>query len=101
MPVQFKSLKSLKWVTDTTQFDVLIVIWWCKSSTFIIPTHCHKEGTFLFKLGNSSAGMLPKPVADDLRQGRTTDAQSFTNATVYFRFALGSFPIIVLICVNL
>lgn len=29
--------------------------------------------------------MLPKPVADDLRQGRTAEAQSFANATVYFR----------------
>lgn len=29
--------------------------------------------------------MLPKPVADDLRQGRSAEAQSFTNATVYFR----------------
>nr|XP_040040361.1 atrial natriuretic peptide receptor 2-like [Gasterosteus aculeatus aculeatus] len=33
--------------------------------------------------------MLPKPVADDLRQGRTTDAQSFTNATVYFSDIVG------------
>lgn len=30
--------------------------------------------------------MLPKPVADDLRQGRTAEAQSFSNTTVYFRF---------------
>lgn len=29
--------------------------------------------------------MLPKPVADDLRQGRVAEAQSFANATVYFR----------------
>lgn len=29
--------------------------------------------------------MLPKPVADDLRQGRLAEAQSFTSATVYFR----------------
>ncbi|TRY96945.1 hypothetical protein DNTS_014289, partial [Danionella cerebrum] len=29
--------------------------------------------------------MLPKPVADDLRQGRTTEAQSYSSATVYFR----------------
>ncbi|KAL6108024.1 uncharacterized protein ACO6RY_18656 [Pungitius sinensis] len=33
--------------------------------------------------------MLPKPVADDLRQGRTTDAQSFSNATVYFSDIVG------------
>ncbi|RXN00829.1 Vitellogenin [Acipenser ruthenus] len=32
--------------------------------------------------------MLPKPVADDLRQGRTTEAQSYSNATVYFRQVL-------------
>lgn len=38
-----------------------------------------------------SAGMLPKPVADDLRQGRTTEAQSFSNATVYFRFEIELF----------
>lgn len=31
------------------------------------------------------SGMLPKPVADDLRQGRTAEAQSYSNATVYFR----------------
>lgn len=36
--------------------------------------------TFAFVLG-----MLPKPVADDLRQGRTAEAQSYSNATVYFR----------------
>ncbi|KAM9324675.1 atrial natriuretic peptide receptor 2-like [Gastrophryne carolinensis] len=29
--------------------------------------------------------MLPKPVADDLRQGLTSEAQSYTNSTVYFR----------------
>lgn len=34
---------------------------------------------------HSRAGMLPKAVADDLRQGRTAEAQSFSNATVYFR----------------
>lgn len=33
-------------------------------------------------------GMLPKPVADDLRQGRTAEAQSYSNATVYFRWVL-------------
>uniref|UniRef100_A0A8C3AYQ9 Guanylate cyclase n=1 Tax=Cyclopterus lumpus TaxID=8103 RepID=A0A8C3AYQ9_CYCLU len=33
--------------------------------------------------------MLPKPVADDLRQGRTTEAQSFANATVYFSDIVG------------
>lgn len=33
----------------------------------------------------SCLGMLPKPVADDLRQGRVAEAQSFANATVYFR----------------
>ncbi|XP_070688305.1 atrial natriuretic peptide receptor 2-like [Pempheris klunzingeri] len=33
--------------------------------------------------------MLPKPVADDLRQGRTTEAQSFSNATVYFSDIVG------------
>lgn len=32
--------------------------------------------------------MLPKPVADDLRQGQTAEAQSFSNATVYFRCVL-------------
>lgn len=31
------------------------------------------------------SGMLPKPVADDLRQGCTAEAQSYSNATVYFR----------------
>lgn len=31
------------------------------------------------------SGMLPKPVADDLRQGHTAEAQSYSNATVYFR----------------
>ncbi|XP_031720074.1 atrial natriuretic peptide receptor 2 [Anarrhichthys ocellatus] len=33
--------------------------------------------------------MLPKPVADDLRQGRTTEAQSFSSATVYFSDIVG------------
>uniref|UniRef100_A0A3P8W5X1 Guanylate cyclase n=1 Tax=Cynoglossus semilaevis TaxID=244447 RepID=A0A3P8W5X1_CYNSE len=33
--------------------------------------------------------MLPKPVADDLRQGRTTEAQSFASATVYFSDIVG------------
>ncbi|XP_034035812.1 atrial natriuretic peptide receptor 2-like [Thalassophryne amazonica] len=33
--------------------------------------------------------MLPKPVADDLRQGRTTEAQSFSGATVYFSDIVG------------
>ncbi|XP_068447601.1 atrial natriuretic peptide receptor 2-like [Clinocottus analis] len=33
--------------------------------------------------------MLPKPVADDLRQGRTTAAQSFANATLYFSDIVG------------
>uniref|UniRef100_A0A672JPU0 Guanylate cyclase n=1 Tax=Salarias fasciatus TaxID=181472 RepID=A0A672JPU0_SALFA len=33
--------------------------------------------------------MLPKPVADDLRQGQTAEAQSFTNATVYFSDIVG------------
>lgn len=31
------------------------------------------------------SGMLPKQVADDLRQGCTAEAQSYSNATVYFR----------------
>ncbi|KAE8294114.1 Atrial natriuretic peptide receptor 2 [Larimichthys crocea] len=33
--------------------------------------------------------MLPKPVADDLRQGRVAEAQSFANATVYFSDIVG------------
>ncbi|XP_028818664.1 atrial natriuretic peptide receptor 2-like [Denticeps clupeoides] len=33
--------------------------------------------------------MLPKPVADDLRQGRTSEAQSYSNATVYFSDIVG------------
>uniref|UniRef100_A0A3Q3XHI7 Guanylate cyclase n=1 Tax=Mola mola TaxID=94237 RepID=A0A3Q3XHI7_MOLML len=33
--------------------------------------------------------MLPKAVADDLRQGRTAEAQSFSNATVYFSDIVG------------
>nr|XP_057928496.1 atrial natriuretic peptide receptor 2-like isoform X2 [Doryrhamphus excisus] len=33
--------------------------------------------------------MLPKPVADDLRQGQTAEAQSFSNATVYFSDIVG------------
>ncbi|XP_038571714.1 atrial natriuretic peptide receptor 2-like [Micropterus salmoides] len=33
--------------------------------------------------------MLPKPVADDLRQGRTAQAQSYSNATVYFSDIVG------------
>nr|XP_033478354.1 atrial natriuretic peptide receptor 2-like [Epinephelus lanceolatus] len=33
--------------------------------------------------------MLPKPVADDLRQGRTAEAQSYANATVYFSDIVG------------
>uniref|UniRef100_A0A3B3Q5E3 Guanylate cyclase n=1 Tax=Paramormyrops kingsleyae TaxID=1676925 RepID=A0A3B3Q5E3_9TELE len=33
--------------------------------------------------------MLPKPVADDLRQGRTAEAQSYCNATVYFSDIVG------------
>ncbi|XP_040895652.1 atrial natriuretic peptide receptor 2-like isoform X2 [Toxotes jaculatrix] len=33
--------------------------------------------------------MLPKPVADDLRQGRTAEAQSFSIATVYFSDIVG------------
>ncbi|XP_044158300.1 atrial natriuretic peptide receptor 1-like [Bufo gargarizans] len=33
--------------------------------------------------------MLPKPVADDLRQGLTREAQSYSNATVYFSDIVG------------
>ncbi|KAI1891988.1 hypothetical protein AGOR_G00149370 [Albula goreensis] len=33
--------------------------------------------------------MLPKPVADDLRQGRTAEAQSYANATVFFSDIVG------------
>ncbi|KAK2868870.1 hypothetical protein Q7C36_000741 [Tachysurus vachellii] len=33
--------------------------------------------------------MLPKPVADDLRQGRTAEAQSYASATVYFSDIVG------------
>ncbi|XDV22230.1 hypothetical protein PO909_027173 [Leuciscus waleckii] len=33
--------------------------------------------------------MLPKPVADDLRQGCTAEAQSYSNATVYFSDIVG------------
>ncbi|XP_075688232.1 atrial natriuretic peptide receptor 1-like [Rhinoderma darwinii] len=33
--------------------------------------------------------MLPKPVADDLRQGLTCEAQSYSNATVYFSDIVG------------
>ncbi|KAM5148116.1 atrial natriuretic peptide receptor 1-like [Mantella aurantiaca] len=33
--------------------------------------------------------MLPKPVADDLRQGITSQAQSYSNATVYFSDIVG------------
>ncbi|XP_059425932.1 atrial natriuretic peptide receptor 2-like [Carassius carassius] len=33
--------------------------------------------------------MLPKAVADDLRQGRTAEAQSYSNATVYFSDIVG------------
>uniref|UniRef100_A0A8C4ZPC0 Guanylate cyclase n=1 Tax=Gadus morhua TaxID=8049 RepID=A0A8C4ZPC0_GADMO len=33
--------------------------------------------------------MLPKPVADDLRQGRTAEAQSYSKATVYFSDIVG------------
>ncbi|XP_075878695.1 atrial natriuretic peptide receptor 2-like [Nelusetta ayraudi] len=33
--------------------------------------------------------MLPKPVADDLRQGRVAEAQTFANATVYFSDIVG------------
>lgn len=29
--------------------------------------------------------MLPKPVADELRQGRPTSAQQFSSVTIYFR----------------
>ncbi|CAJ0958950.1 unnamed protein product, partial [Ranitomeya imitator] len=38
--------------------------------------------------------MLPKPVADDLRQGLTCEAQSYANATVYFRQVFGIFDIV-------
>ncbi|XP_069006101.1 atrial natriuretic peptide receptor 2-like [Embiotoca jacksoni] len=33
--------------------------------------------------------MLPKPVADELRQGRTLAAQSYSNATLYFSDIVG------------
>ncbi|XP_028299793.1 atrial natriuretic peptide receptor 2-like [Gouania willdenowi] len=33
--------------------------------------------------------MLPKPVADDLRQGQTAEAQTFSNATIYFSDIVG------------
>ncbi|XP_077566090.1 uncharacterized protein LOC144181463 [Stigmatopora nigra] len=36
-----------------------------------------------------SIGMLPNPVADDLRQGPTAKARTFFNATVYFSDILG------------
>lgn len=31
------------------------------------------------------SGMLPKQVADDLRQGKPSQAQSYVSATVFFR----------------
>lgn len=34
----------------------------------------------------SAAGMLPKQVADDLRQGKPLQAQSYISATVFFRY---------------
>lgn len=34
-----------------------------------------------------TAGMLPKQVADDLRQGRPLQAQSYVSATVFFRYS--------------
>lgn len=35
---------------------------------------------------NANVGMLPKQVADDLRQGKTSQAQSYVSATVFFRW---------------
>lgn len=60
------------------------------SGVDVAPHHKHFQHfqQAYFKLLNSLAGMLPKPVADDLRQGRTAEAQSFSNATVYFRCVL-------------
>lgn len=36
----------------------------------------------------SPAGMLPKQVADDLRQGKQSQAQSYVSATVFFRYRM-------------
>lgn len=33
----------------------------------------------------SATGMLPKQVADDLRQGKHAQAQSYSSATIFFR----------------
>lgn len=33
----------------------------------------------------SITGMLPKQVADDLRQGKRAQAQSYLSATIFFR----------------
>lgn len=51
----------------------------------LVPSSGSLKEFFLVNVMNIFAGMLPKPVADDLRQGRTAEAQSFSNASVYFR----------------
>lgn len=42
---------------------------------------CQKSNKTLL----STIGMLPKQVADDLRQGKHAQAQSYLSATVFFR----------------
>ena len=60
-----------------------------RQNTFIGMFFAHTQTQLYFNKLYLCAGMLPKPVADDLRQGRTAEAQTFSNATVYFRFVKG------------
>ena len=38
------------------------------------------------KTSNLLYSMLPKPIADDLRQGRPANAQAYQGATIFFRY---------------
>lgn len=57
-----------------------------------IPLNKHVMiAVFFYPCQNSNSmlpsitGMLPKQVADDLRQGKRAQAQSYLSATIFFR----------------
>lgn len=70
-------------------FTFIIV---CIYELFLVPLNKHIIFNVFFypckKINNallSTTGMLPKQVADDLRQGKHAQAQSYSSATIFFR----------------